>query len=192
MIIKKFAKKHSFEEMASNIYYRIHNAICVDVLEIIYKKDYFTVDLSVNCLVDKELGFICIASKRLMSLKNPLFKEYWWKMEEDLEEVKDILEENGEKFWEKYSTLEQIIRYMNFCRSHSPWQEFDEDDQEVFELLNSIQSGQNKLPSVEITSEILQWMAKDKSETFNERNFKWINFYGTNCYLEYGKEESDV
>lgn len=44
------------------------------LIEIIYKKEYFTVNLSVNCLINKEIGFICIASNNLISLKKHYLK----------------------------------------------------------------------------------------------------------------------
>ena len=174
MDIKEFAKKHSFTEMSPNIYYRVHNKICVDVLEVSYKEEYFTVNLSVNCLINKELGFSCIASNNLATLRNPLFNEYWWKSNEDLDKIIECLEIDGENFWKQYSTLEKIILYMDFCRKHSPWEEFDEDDEELFS---------------EITQEILQWMSEDESETFDGRCLDWMSFYGMNYYSEYGEED---
>lgn len=189
MIIKEFAKKNSFEEMSPNIYYRIHDKICIDILEIIYKKEYFTVNLSVNCLINKEIGFICIASNNLISLKNPLFKEYWWKIEESSEKVRELLEVEGVEFWKQYSTLDKIIQYMDFCRKHSPWEELDEDDEELFNLLNLIQDEQEEGKMyIQIMNEILQWMSEDKGETFDERALDWMSFYGMNYFLEEGEE----
>lgn len=189
MDIKEFAKKHSFTEMSPNIYYRVHNEICVDVLEVSYKEEYFTVNLSVNCLINKELGFSCIASNNLATLRNPLFNEYWWKSKEDLEKVIECLEIDGENFWKQYSTLEKIILYMDFGRKHSPWEEFDEDDEELFELLNSLKDGQEEVSFSEITQEILQWMSEDESGIFDERSLDWMSFYGMNYYSEYGEED---
>ncbi len=110
MNIEEFARQHSFKQMSSNIYYRVHNTICVDVLEITHIEEYFTVNLAVNCLISKELGFECIASNNLAGLHNPLFDKYWWK-KENLDEIIKLLETEGEDFWKKYSTLEQILCY---------------------------------------------------------------------------------
>ena len=95
-------------------------------------------------MINKEIGFICIASNNLISLKNPLFKEYWWKIEESSEKVRELLEVEGVEFWKQYSTLDKIIQYMDFCRKHSPWEELDEDDEELFDLLNLIQDEQEE------------------------------------------------
>lgn len=186
-VIEEFVRQHSFKQMSSNIYCRVHNTICVDVLEITHIEEYFTVNLAVNCLISKELGFECIASNNLAGLHNPLFDKYWWK-KENLDEIIKLLETEGEDFWKQYSTLEQILCYMDFCRKHSPWEEFDEDDEELFKLLNSIQNGEEILLFAEITDEVLQWMVEDKDKTFSERSLDWMSFYGLNYYSEYEEE----
>lgn len=178
--------KHSFEEMSSNIYYRIHDAICVDILEIINKKEYFTVSLSVYCLKDRKFNLYPVVINNLGNLKNPLFKNYWWKIGEGQEEILSLLEKFGEKFWKEYSSLDKVMNTIKFCMSHSAFKE--EVDDELLDLWEAIQKNEGDFSFIKDLYKILKTMKANKSkEEFRNQAVDWNSrsiIYTMNHYYE--------
>lgn len=131
MNINQYAKKNHFYNMGQNIYFRVHDYICLDVLEIIKRENYYTIELSVYCFYDKQNGFNCMASRNLGTLGNPLFNEYWWNNSVLDVQVIKLLETVGDTFWKHYSSPDSIIKSIDYYMDHSGDQEMKYEDRQL-------------------------------------------------------------
>lgn len=192
MDIKEFAKNHSFEELSSNIYYRIHSVICVDVLEVIRRDKYFTVNLYLYCL--NGFGLYPVIFNNLGRFKNPLFKNYWWEVENQ-EEVIEFLEKAERNFWSKYLDLEVVRENVKFCINHSAFRE-ENNEEDLVIFLDSVQENPQESGLIQDVSKILQWIKMNTGgERFPERAASCNgrgSLYTMNYYYEDEEEDDNV
>ena len=131
--MNEYITKYHFCKMGENIYFRRHDYICLDVIEIVKKEKYYTVELCVYCFLDKQSGFYCVAYRNLGTLKKLLFNEYWWLRNNDDTEIVELLETVGEEFWKQYSSLESIKKSIYYYMEHGFYESDSSYNKENFD-----------------------------------------------------------
>lgn len=114
-----FLDHHHFKKLKDNMFFRIHDNICIDILEFTEIKNYFTLDLSEYILLAKKYGLYCIASKNLRTLENPLYCRYWWSNQISTNIIIESLKQYGEVFWKQYDSPVKLIATMQYFIEHS-------------------------------------------------------------------------
>lgn len=115
----KYIYYYQFKKLKDNIYFRIHDNICIDILEVIEIENYFTVDLSVYVFLKRKYGVYCIASKNLRALETPLYCRYWWSEQTSANTIIEFLKQYGEIFWKQYDSVDKLIAVIQYIIEHS-------------------------------------------------------------------------
>ncbi|KIR01969.1 hypothetical protein P261_00783 [Lachnospiraceae bacterium TWA4] len=114
--MNKFLKENGFQLLRDNIYFRIHDVIGFDIVEEQYKGDYWTVNFSSYMYTGEEEEPYCFEKKNLKELKNPIFKEYWWKI--DNKEIYLANKTNILDFFSKFSSIDKMKECIQFYMNH--------------------------------------------------------------------------
>lgn len=108
------------------MFVRIHDIICIDTIEIIvHENDFFSIKLGEYVLINQKEGLNCIGYKDLKALESPIYDTYWWSVKTPVTKSAEMLERYGEKYWDKYNSVDKIIDLIQYYIDHSEEQAAD-------------------------------------------------------------------
>lgn len=120
-ILDDYLYKKHFEKFNDRLFVRIHDIICIDTIEIIvYGDDFFSVKLAEYVLINqREEVLNCIEYKDLKALESPMYDTYWWSAKTPVTKIVEMLERYGEKYWDKYNSVDKIMDLIQYYIDHA-------------------------------------------------------------------------
>ncbi|MDD7390203.1 MAG: hypothetical protein PUG60_11265 [Lachnospiraceae bacterium] len=182
------------------MFVRIHDIICIDTIEIIvHENDFFSIKLGEYVLINQKEGLNCIGYKDLKALESPIYDTYWWSVKTPVTKSAEMLERYGEKYWDKYNSVDKIIDLIQYYIDHSEEQAADLSERLTLFNLYLIKNDYKNAESLadklivrnmfslnddpemywkNMMEEMLKWVKQsDEDETFWEKVYDWRSQY---------------